>query len=62
MVCISSALYMLMFVLFKFQENPTMTRVESFFYEVATVPFPAITLCNVNRIFRSKAKNLVDSL
>ncbi|XP_034238920.1 sodium channel protein Nach-like [Thrips palmi] len=62
LVCITGAVYMLLYLLTKFQGNPTMTRVESNFHEVADVPFPAITLCNVNRIFRSRARRLVDSL
>ncbi|XP_052132622.1 sodium channel protein Nach-like [Frankliniella occidentalis] len=61
-VCGTGAAYMLMNVLSKFNENPTMMRVESYFYEVSNVAFPAITLCNVNRIFRSKAQNFVDNL
>ncbi|KAJ1522559.1 hypothetical protein ONE63_001745 [Megalurothrips usitatus] len=61
-VCVGCAVYMLMYFLTKFNTNPTMTRVESYFHDVANVPFPAITLCNVNRIFRSKAQHLVDSL
>ncbi|KAK3912127.1 Pickpocket protein 28 [Frankliniella fusca] len=61
-VCGTGAAYMLMNVLTKFNENPTMTRVESYFHEVSDMPFPAITLCNVNRIFRSKAQAFVDSL
>lgn len=61
-VCITSAVYMLMSVLFKFQDNPTMTRVDSYFHEVATIPFPAVTLCNVNRIFYSRAQRLAERL
>ncbi|XP_034239529.1 sodium channel protein Nach-like [Thrips palmi] len=61
-VCLAGAVYMMLYLLYKFQGNPTMTRVESAFYEVANVPFPAVTVCNANRIFHSKARRLVDRI
>ncbi|XP_034256210.1 sodium channel protein Nach-like isoform X2 [Thrips palmi] len=62
LVCIVGAVFMLLYLLYKFQDNPTMTRVESSFHQLADLPFPAITLCNVNRIFRSKAQRFVEGI
>jgi amiloride-sensitive sodium channel len=40
----------------------TRTSVETNHYPAWRLPFPAITLCNSNRIFRSKAEALVSEL
>jgi len=40
----------------------TRTSVETNHYPTWRLPFPAVTLCNVNRIFRSKAEALVSKL
>jgi len=40
----------------------TRTSVETNHYPTWRLPFPAVTLCNVNHIFRSKAEALVSKL
>jgi amiloride-sensitive sodium channel len=40
----------------------TSTSVETNHYPTWRLPFPAVTLCNINRIFRSKAEALVSKL
>lgn len=42
--------------------TPTRTSVETNHYPTWRLPFPAVTLCNANRIFRSKAEALVSEL
>jgi hypothetical protein len=42
--------------------TPTRTSVETNHYPTWRLPFPAVTLCNFNRIFRSKAEALVSKL
>jgi hypothetical protein len=42
--------------------NPMITSVETIYYPTWSLPFPAVTLCNVNHIFRSKAEALVSKL
>lgn len=43
-------------------DNPITTSVETNYYPTWRLPFPALTLCNVNQIFLSKAKALVSKL
>ena len=43
-------------------DNPTRTSVETNYYPTWRLPFPALTLCNVNYIFRSKGEALVSKL
>jgi hypothetical protein len=45
-----------------YMNNPTRTSVETNYYPIWRLPFPALTLCNVNHIFRSKAEALVSKL
>jgi hypothetical protein len=42
--------------------NPVRTSVETNYYPTWRLPFPAITLCNANHVFRSKAEALVSKL
>jgi len=42
--------------------NPTRISIETNYYPTWRLPFPALTLCNVNRIFRSKAEALVSKM
>jgi hypothetical protein len=43
-------------------DDPIRTSVETNYYPTWRLPFPAITLCNVNHVFRSKAEALVSKL
>jgi amiloride-sensitive sodium channel len=42
--------------------TPTRASVETNHYPTWRLPFPAVTLCNANRIFRSKTEALVSEL
>ncbi|KAJ9580041.1 hypothetical protein L9F63_004334, partial [Diploptera punctata] len=46
----------------RYTTTPTRASVETNHYPTWRVPFPAVTLCNSNKIFRSKAENLVAKL
>jgi hypothetical protein len=43
-------------------DNPIRTSVETIYYPTSRLPFPAVTFCNVNHIFRSKAEAVVSKL
>ena len=43
-------------------DDPIITSVDTNYYPTWRLPFPALTLCNVNHIFRSKAEVLVSKL
>lgn len=34
------------------QSTPTLTAVDSYHYPIWKVPFPAVTLCNINIVYR----------
>lgn len=34
------------------QSTPTLTAVDSYYYPIYKVPFPAVTLCNINIVYR----------
>jgi amiloride-sensitive sodium channel len=46
----------------RYMGTQTRTSVETNHYPTWRLPFPAVTLCNANRIFRSKAEALVSEL
>lgn len=46
----------------KFQTNPTITTVESNAYPIWNVRFPAITICNINKVYAPAAANLTGRL
>lgn len=39
----------------RFTDNPTITTLESQHYDVMDIPFPAVAVCNNNKISRSAA-------
>ena len=43
-------------------EMPTMTVIESTNYATYNLPFPAITICNMNRISRAYALGIVSQM
>jgi amiloride-sensitive sodium channel len=46
----------------RYMGTQTRTSVETNHYPTWRLPFPAVTLCNVNRMLRSKAEALVSKL
>ena len=42
--------------------NLTRVSIETNYYPTWRLPFPALTVCNVNQIFRSKAEALVSKM
>jgi hypothetical protein len=46
----------------RYMGTPTRTSVETNHYPTWRLPFPAVTLCNANSIFRSKAEALVSEM
>ncbi|XP_058123048.1 sodium channel protein Nach-like [Anopheles ziemanni] len=39
----------------QFRSNPTLTTIETTTYPVSLIPFPSVTLCNINKIHSAKA-------
>jgi len=44
------------------QETPTVTVIESSHFPTWNIPFPAVTICNFNKISKSKALSLLDQM
>ncbi|XP_058066217.1 sodium channel protein Nach-like [Anopheles bellator] len=46
----------------QFRTNPTLTTIETTTFPVSMIPFPSVTLCNINKIHSAKAKELSQQL
>ncbi|XP_049542724.1 sodium channel protein Nach-like [Anopheles darlingi] len=46
----------------QFRSNPTLTTIETTTFPVSMIPFPSVTLCNINKIHSGKAKELSNRL
>lgn len=46
----------------RFQTTPTITTVETNNYPIWNVPFPAVTICNINKVYAPATKNITDKL
>lgn len=46
----------------EFTDNPTITTLESQNYPIKHLPFPAVALCNINRISRWRARKYAEQL
>jgi len=44
------------------QETPTVTVIESSHFPTWNIPFPAVTICNFNKISRNKALTLLEQM
>jgi hypothetical protein len=61
-VCLTVAVIMMKIVWLRFNESPTVTNVETTTYPIWNIPFPAVTLCNNNKVYRPAAIKLAESL
>ncbi|XP_053663721.1 pickpocket protein 11-like [Anopheles marshallii] len=46
----------------RFRTTPTITTIETMTYPIWNIPFPAVTVCNINKIDLRKAKPIIDRL
>ncbi|XP_037044653.1 sodium channel protein Nach-like [Bradysia coprophila] len=46
----------------RFQTTPTITTVETNNYPIWNLPFPAVTICNINKVYAPAAQNITDKL
>jgi amiloride-sensitive sodium channel len=53
---------MMKIVWLRFNESPTVTNVETTTYPIWNIPFPAVTLCNNNKVYQPAAIKLAESL
>lgn len=52
------ALTLMYLVWLRYDTTPTITTVETTNYPIWNVPFPAVTICNVNKVYRPAAENI----
>uniref|UniRef100_A0A182FFS8 Pickpocket n=1 Tax=Anopheles albimanus TaxID=7167 RepID=A0A182FFS8_ANOAL len=46
----------------RFRTTPTITTIETMTYPIWKIPFPAVTVCNINKIDREKANAIIERL
>lgn len=61
-VCISVAIVMMKIVWLRYKGSPTVTSVDTTNYPVWNIPFPAVTLCDNNKVYRPAAMKLAANL
>lgn len=62
MVGLAFALVLMFLAWSRFNTNPTITTVETTNYPIWNLPFPAVTICNNNKVYAPAAKNMSDKL
>uniref|UniRef100_A0A336MKD3 CSON000509 protein n=1 Tax=Culicoides sonorensis TaxID=179676 RepID=A0A336MKD3_CULSO len=61
-VAVSASLWIVMTTWTEFTDNPTITTLDSQNYPIKGIPFPAVALCNINRISKWRAKKYAKEL
>ncbi|CAG9860564.1 unnamed protein product [Phyllotreta striolata] len=56
------AIYLTILFWGRYVSNPTRTTILSYYAPTTTIPFPAVSICNINRISKTKLDNFVDKL
>lgn len=49
-------------LLYRYNISPTITTLETYSYPTWKIPFPAVTLCNVNKVRKSSLRPIVEKL
>lgn len=52
------SIYLMLLVWIRFQTQPTVTTVETINYPIWDVPFPAVTVCNINKVQRKNTSKI----
>lgn len=56
------AIVMMRLIWTKFQTTPTITTIETNNFPIWNVQFPAVTLCNINKVYKPAAENIREKL
>uniref|UniRef100_A0A1I8MHV5 Uncharacterized protein n=1 Tax=Musca domestica TaxID=7370 RepID=A0A1I8MHV5_MUSDO len=57
LICFISGLYMAIYFLNKWQHTPVIISLSSKPTAIASLPFPTVTICNMNQVLRSKVEH-----
>lgn len=52
------AVLMMRLVWQRFQNNPTITTIDTTNHPIWNVPFPSVTICNINKVYAPRAENI----
>uniref|UniRef100_A0A6P7GY66 Pickpocket protein 28-like n=1 Tax=Diabrotica virgifera virgifera TaxID=50390 RepID=A0A6P7GY66_DIAVI len=57
-----SAIYMTFLFWERYVSNPTRATIKTYYAPTSSIPFPAVSICNVNTILETKLQVFIDSL
>lgn len=49
-------------MLYRYSISPTIATLETYSYPTWKIPFPAVTLCNVNKVRKSFVRSIIGKL
>jgi amiloride-sensitive sodium channel len=61
MLAVATAAYFITLLYHKWNDNPVIVSVGATSTQLTSIPFPALTICNMNRARKSIAKKIIDS-
>lgn len=56
------AIVMMRLVLIRFKNSPTITTIDTTNHPIWEVPFPSVTLCNLNKVYRPNSRRITTTL
>jgi len=59
-LAVSTAAYLITLLYHKWEENPVIVSVGATTTQLTSIPFPALTICNMNRARKTVAKKIAD--
>lgn len=59
---IAFAITLMSLVWARFQTNPTITTIDTTNHPIWMVPFPSVTICNINKVYKPHAENITQML
>uniref|UniRef100_A0A182QFM1 Sodium channel protein Nach n=1 Tax=Anopheles farauti TaxID=69004 RepID=A0A182QFM1_9DIPT len=62
LISIGFTMIMGMIAWMRFRTTPTITTIETMTYPIWNIPFPAVTVCNINKIDKRKASVIIDQI
>jgi len=60
LLAVATAAYFITLLYRKWEENPVIISVGATATQLTSIPFPALTICNMNRARKSVAKKIAD--
>lgn len=61
-MCLLIAFSMMFLIMYRYLKTPTTTTIETTAYPIWDIEFPAITICNHNKVYLPSASNITNTL